>query len=48
MPSSYSKFKIEDTEGFAEVDATVYYINQLPQILGILQRIVDEQKRHWV
>ncbi len=39
---------IRYTEGFAEVDATVYYINQLPQILGILQHIVDEQKRHWV
>ena len=39
---------IRYTEGFAEVDATVYYINQLPQILGILQYIVDEQKLHWV
>lgn len=39
---------IRYTEGFAEVDATVYYINQLPQILGILQHIVDEQKLHWV
>lgn len=38
---------IRYTEGFAEVDATVYYINQLPQILGILQHIVDEQKLHW-
>lgn len=38
---------IRYTQGFAEVDATVYYINQLPQILGILQYIVDEQKAHW-
>jgi hypothetical protein len=33
---------------FAEVDSTVYYINQLPQILGILQYIVDTQKKNWI
>lgn len=39
---------IRYSNGFAEVDSTVYYINQLPQILGILQHIVDTQKKYWI
>jgi hypothetical protein len=38
---------IRYANGFAEVDSTVYYINQLPQILGILQYIVDTQKKYF-
>jgi hypothetical protein len=39
---------IRYSNGLAEVDSSVYYINELPKILGILQHIVDIQKEHWV